>query len=280
MPITAFSAKSAIAFSRWSSLISSKKRSTVSVAPMPAVYRPVARHTLGHAARIGLIGWGTMGSALGAQVADGPLPVELVRIGLRTPSGRGRCRPSGVEAGSVADLLATTAWTRWWADRRDRRAARVVACHLGAGRAYVTGNKALLATHGGELASWRDATAAALLGSASVGGGTPMIETVQHLATAGHQARIRGLLNATTTFILAAMGAGRTYDDALKEAQARRLPSPTPPSTSLVAMPPRRSPSSPRWPGAAGCRSRKSRRAVSSASASSRVTPAPGRRGG
>ena len=115
MPITAFSAKRSIAFSRWSSLISSKKRSTVSVAPMPAVYRPVARHTLGHAARIGLIGWGTMGSALGAQVADGPLPVELARIGLRDPERpRAVPLPSGVEAGSVADLLATTAWTRWW----------------------------------------------------------------------------------------------------------------------------------------------------------------------
>ena len=99
---------------------------------------------------------------------------------------------------------------------------------LGAGRAYVTGNKALLATHGGELAELARRNGGALLGSASVGGGTPMIETVQHLATPGGIRRIRGLLNATTTFILAAMGAGRTYDDALKEAQDAGYAEPDP----------------------------------------------------
>ena len=180
--------------------------------------------------RIGLIGWGTMGSALGAQVADGPLPVELVRVGLRDPARpRAVPLPPGVEAGSVAELLADDsldavveltggideplAWSR---------------ATLRAGRAYVTGNKALLATHGGELADLAQQSRAALLGSASVGGGTPMIETVQHLATAGGIDRIRGLLNATTTFILAAMGDGRSYDDALREAQQAGYAEPDP----------------------------------------------------
>ena len=57
--------------------------------------------------RIGLVGWGTMGSALGAQVAAGPLAVELVRIGLRDPLRPHKVPlPLGVEAGSVASLLA------------------------------------------------------------------------------------------------------------------------------------------------------------------------------
>jgi homoserine dehydrogenase len=198
---------------------------------MPAVYRPGAGHTLGVPLRIGLIGWGTMGSALGAQVANGPLPVELARIGLRDPA-RAPARaplPSGTAPGSVADLLADDGldavveltggikeplgWAR---------------STLAAGRAYVTGNKALLATHGGELADLARRSGAALLGSASVGGGTPMIETVQHLATAGGIDRLRGLLNATTTFILAAMGDGRSYDDALAEAQRAGYAEPDP----------------------------------------------------
>jgi len=180
--------------------------------------------------RIGLIGWGTMGSALGAQVAAGPLPVELLRVGLRDP-GRARSAPlpAGVEAGSVPDLLAD--------DRLDAVVELTGGIDeplgwshtvLGAGRAYVTGNKALLATHGGELAELAQQHGGALLGSASVGGGTPMIETVQHLATAGAISRIRGLLNATTTFILAAMGTGRSYDDALAEAQAAGYAEPDP----------------------------------------------------
>jgi homoserine dehydrogenase len=198
---------------------------------MPAVYRPGAGHTLGVPLRIGLIGWGTMGSALGALVANGPLPVELARIGLRDPA-RAPTRgplPLGAAPGSVADLLADDGLDAvveltggiekplGWA-----RSA------LAAGRAYVTGNKALLATHGGELADLAQRSGAALLGSASVGGGTPMIETVQHLAAAGGIGRVRGLLNATTTFILAAMGEGRPYDAALEEAQAAGYAEPDP----------------------------------------------------
>jgi homoserine dehydrogenase len=47
-----------------------------------------------------------------------------------------------------------------------------------------------------------------------------MIETTEHLAAAGGIARLRGVVNATTTFILSAMGRGQSYDDALSEAQA------------------------------------------------------------
>jgi homoserine dehydrogenase len=46
-----------------------------------------------------------------------------------------------------------------------------------------------------------------------------MIETVQHLAATRAIARLRGIVNATTTYILSAMGEGRSYDEALREAQ-------------------------------------------------------------
>lgn len=47
-----------------------------------------------------------------------------------------------------------------------------------------------------------------------------MIETTEHMASTGAIARLRGVVNATTTFILSAMGRGESYDDALVEAQA------------------------------------------------------------
>ncbi len=87
------------------------------------------------------------------------------------------------------------------------------------GAAYVTANKALLATHGDELAALATRHGGALLASASVGGGTPMIETVEHLAATGQVTVVRGLLNATTTYILSAMAGGASYDDALAQAQ-------------------------------------------------------------
>jgi len=147
--------------------------------------------------RIGLIGWGTVGSAAGELIADGPLPLTVACIAVRNPERPGL--PKGIpvvapEEALTADVVVELAGglegPRSWA-----RAA------LDRGVPYVTANKALL-------------------GSASVGGGTPMIETTQHMAATGSIARIRGVVNATTTYILSAMGRGESYDDALSEAQA------------------------------------------------------------
>ena len=169
----------------------------------------------GERLRVGLIGWGTVGSALGELVRSGPLPLTLACVAVRDRERAGL--PKGVEIGPAeaaleADIVVELAggldgplgWAKQALDR---------------GKPYVTANKALLATHGGELARLADRRVAALLGSASVGGGTPMIETVTHLAATRAIERIRGIVNATTTYILSAMGDGRSYDEALREAQ-------------------------------------------------------------
>jgi homoserine dehydrogenase len=165
--------------------------------------------------RVGLIGWGTVGSALGELVVGGPLPLRLACLAVRDRDREGLPRdvplvaPEEALDGDVVVELAggldgPLAWARAALDR---------------GTPYVTANKALLATHGGELAELAERRVAALLGSASVGGGTPMIETTQHLAATGRIARLRGIVNATTTYILSAMGEGRDYATALREAQ-------------------------------------------------------------
>jgi homoserine dehydrogenase len=165
--------------------------------------------------RVGLIGWGTVGSAHGQLVLQGPLPLKLACVSVRD-----RARPDlpkGVEIVSpeqalngdvVVELAGGLDGPREWA-----RAA------LERGTPYVTANKALLANHGGELAELAERRVAALMGSASVGGGTPMIETVTHLAATGAIESLRGIVNATTTYILSAMSAGRSYDEALRAAQ-------------------------------------------------------------
>jgi homoserine dehydrogenase len=172
--------------------------------------------------RIGLIGWGTVGAALGKLVATGPLPVELARLAVRDATReRASALPRGVQVGSaqavvgdeeldaVVELAGGVEAPLAWARET-----------LARGRPYVTANKALLATHGAELAAVAGAhRGAALLASASVGGGTPMIETVEHLAATGAITRLRGLLNATTTFILSDMAQGSGYPDALAAAQ-------------------------------------------------------------
>lgn len=168
--------------------------------------------------KVGLIGWGTVGAALGELVLTGPLPLTLATLVVRDAArSRARPLPLGIRLGSVEDALEVDVVVELaggvegpleWARRT-----------LGRGAPYVTANKALLATHGGELAALAQARGAALLGSASVGGGTPMIEAVEHLAATASVERIRGIVNATTTFILSAMSGGRSYDDSLRDAQ-------------------------------------------------------------
>jgi len=171
--------------------------------------------------RIGLIGWGTVGSAFGELVASGPLPVALASLAVRDasrarstalPTGPDLVRPSEIAADPalpiVVELAGGADAALPWAQAT-----------LGRGAVYLTANKALLATHGGELARLAAARGGALLASASVGGGTPMIEAVEHLAATGAITAIRGLLNATTTFILSAMADGADYGDALARAQ-------------------------------------------------------------
>ena len=164
---------------------------------------------------VGLIGWGTVGSAFGRLVLDGPLPIRLAGIAVRNrkrddlPDDVPLITPDeALDNDVVVELAGGLDGPREWA-----RAA------LDRGTPYVTANKTLLATHGGELAEIAERRVAALLGSASVGGGTPMIELTDHLAATGEVARLRGLVNATTTYILGAMGDGRSYADALAEAQ-------------------------------------------------------------
>ncbi len=165
--------------------------------------------------RVGLIGWGTVGSALGTLIQDGPLPLTLASLAVRNrnrpnlPAGVTLGTPEqAMEADVVVELAGGLDGPREWARTT-----------LDRGTPYVTGNKALLATHGGELAALAERRVAALLGSAAVGGGTPMIETTEHLAATGRIERLRGILNATTTYILTAMGGGRSYGQALREAQ-------------------------------------------------------------
>ncbi|HEX2765233.1 MAG TPA: homoserine dehydrogenase [Candidatus Limnocylindria bacterium] len=165
---------------------------------------------------IGLIGWGTVGSAFGRLVLEGPLPLELAKVAVRNrdrddlPEGVAVVTPEeALDADIVVELAGGIDGPRQWA-----KAA------LDTGTPYVTANKALLASHGGELAELAERRSAALLASASVGGGTPMIETVQHMAATGDIVRLRGVVNATTTYILSAMGRGASYEDALSDAQA------------------------------------------------------------
>ena len=93
--------------------------------------------------RIGLIGWGTVGAALGELIATGPLPIDLVSLAVRNPSReRASALPSDVaivspddvvaaDLDAVVELAGGTDGPLGWASGT-----------LGRGRPYVTANKA------------------------------------------------------------------------------------------------------------------------------------------
>ena len=64
--------------------------------------------------------------------------------------------------------------------------------------------------------------------SASVGGGAPLVETVRLAREHGRVQSAAGILNGTVNFILTAMKNGRSFEDAVKEAQDAGFAEPDP----------------------------------------------------
>jgi homoserine dehydrogenase len=89
------------------------------------------------------------------------------------------------------------------------------------GKPVVTANKALIATHGRELAEIAEANRVPLLFEAAVMGGVPAVKAIREALVGDHIEAIAGILNGTCNFILTQMEAtGRDFADVLVEAQS------------------------------------------------------------
>lgn len=88
------------------------------------------------------------------------------------------------------------------------------------GAAVVTGNKALLAVRGGELAAVAAETGAPFHFEASVGGAIPILRPIQESLSGDRITKVMGIVNGTTNYILDQMDStGTAFADALVEAQ-------------------------------------------------------------
>jgi len=88
------------------------------------------------------------------------------------------------------------------------------------GISVCTSNKELVELHGAELMKIASANHCSYLYEASVGGGIPIIRTIQAALTAERIERIYGILNGTTNYILTKMEQdGADFEAVLKEAQ-------------------------------------------------------------
>ena len=88
---------------------------------------------------------------------------------------------------------------------------------LGLGIHVVSANKQAIATGGQGLIDLAVQNKAQLLFSSAAGGGMPVLEMC--LREAGRIERVEALLNGTTNYMLGEISAGRSYTEALKDAQ-------------------------------------------------------------
>jgi homoserine dehydrogenase len=98
-------------------------------------------------------------------------------------------------------------------------AGELVLALLRSGRPVVTANKQLVARRGSELFATASQHGVQLRFEASVCGAIPVIKVLRESLVVTNVHRVLGIVNGTTNFILSAMEEGRSYADALAEAQ-------------------------------------------------------------
>jgi len=93
---------------------------------------------------------------------------------------------------------------------------------LMAGKSVCTSNKELVANHGAELIQIAKEHHCNYFFEASVGGGIPVIRTINNALKQEHILNISGIVNGTTNYMLTKMDReGAAYEDVLKQAQEK-----------------------------------------------------------
>lgn len=175
---------------------------------------------------VALLGVGTVGSAVARAMGErakrlevmSGRPVRLVGAVARDPS---KSRDAGgvtVTADPFAllddpDVHVIVEVIGGLSPARDLQLAA-----FESGKHVVTANKELVAKHWNELHEAARLARRELRFEASVAGAIPIVAATRQLA-ASRPRVVRGLLNGTTTYICSQLDAGRSFDDALAEAQ-------------------------------------------------------------
>ena len=93
---------------------------------------------------------------------------------------------------------------------------------LRAGKSVITSNKELVATYGDRLLSAAAENGGRYLFEASVGGGIPVIASIENSLTANDIFEIDGIVNGTTNYILSKMfEEGKDFQDVLADARSK-----------------------------------------------------------
>ena len=105
---------------------------------------------------------------------------------------------------------------------------RLIEAALARGVHVVTANKQAVAGNLAQLHKLAQQSGAIFSYSASVGGGSPMVETARRARDAGDARAISAILNGTVNYILSAMKEGASFEAAIKDAQDAGFAEPDP----------------------------------------------------
>jgi homoserine dehydrogenase len=178
---------------------------------------------------VALLGYGTVGAAVHRLLEDSADEIERatghrLRVTHALVRDVGKDRSFSPEPGVLTDDIGTIL-----ADPSVQVVAEVmggvdpagdyVLDLLRSGRPVVKANKQLVARRGAELFEAAAAGGVQLRFEASVCAAIPVIKVLRESLIVTNVHRVLGIVNGTTNFILSAMEEGRTYADALAEAQ-------------------------------------------------------------
>jgi homoserine dehydrogenase len=170
---------------------------------------------------VGILGLGTVGTGVVKLLASDP------RFRIKWVAVRDKSKPRAVELSAIqvtdepndvvndpeVEIVIEVAGGIAHIHELIKRA-------IGNGKHIVTANKELIARHGSEIFGLAHRNNVTVLFEAAVGGGIPLISTIQRGLQANEISSVAGILNGTTNYILTAMeDRGQTFDEALTEAQ-------------------------------------------------------------
>ncbi|MGE0102627.1 MAG: homoserine dehydrogenase [Blastocatellales bacterium] len=171
---------------------------------------------------LGILGLGTVGTGVVELLRDNP-QFEIRRIAVRDKNKAREIDLSGFEVTEDPFALAEDPGIEIIIEVAGgiEPAYEVIKRALESGKHVVTANKELIARHGPEIFDLANRKGVAVFFEAAVGGGIPLISTLQRGLQANRISRVAGIVNGTTNYILTRMEQDRkSFDEALREAQA------------------------------------------------------------
>ena len=175
---------------------------------------------------IGLLGYGSVGQAVAALARRERDRLEALGLDVRVRAALAR-DPQKARARQDADVVFDSA--AFFRRRFDvvidviggvDPAFGLVRRALEAGVPVVSANKTLLAARGEELAAISRRCGAPLAFDAAVVAGVPFIGALVRRPLQSSARRLTGIINGTSHFLVSALAAGASFDNALAEARA------------------------------------------------------------